>query len=133
MIATQAGTNPPNRVDSPTFHLSAGRYLTPSRYLVGWPVGIVKVGSTWRGRKRWGQFLSHGAELLDVAHYAKIGEELPAEVWLERQLLDLYPRAFESKVEAEPYFGAGTGGWTECFRVPPYDWPAVIRLAGGDA
>jgi len=134
MVAAITVTPPPTPVESPTYHLSAGRYLCPARYLVGWPEGIVKAGSTWaRGRQRWGGFLCRGATLLDLSYYADLSEPLLAELWLEQRIRSTYPEAFNSREEARPYLGGTGGGWTECYRVPVADWPALVALARGDA
>jgi hypothetical protein len=120
--------NPP-RVEKPAPHLSRGRYLEAQRYVVGWPEGIVKVGNTDHGRQRWGTFLCRGGMMLDLAKYERLVQGLEAEIWLEKQLAQRYDWAFTCKEEAEPYLGNRGGGWTECFKIPPENWPEIIELA----
>lgn len=105
---------------------SAGRWLQPQRYVVGWPSGIVKVGSTFNGRQRWGAFLSRGGELLDLASFV---DDTDAEVRLQTKLCELYPPAFTSKEQAVPFLGSRGAGYLECYRIPPDDWPSIQLLA----
>ena len=123
----------PNRVGSPVRHQSAGRWLTSSRYIVGWETeGIVKVGSTILGRTRYGAFLSRGARLIEVAYYAELMDSLDAEVWLQRRLAEEFPPAFTNRTEADPFLPNG-GGWTECFAIPAFVWPRVLDIANEKA
>jgi hypothetical protein len=96
-------------------------------YIVGWTEGIVKVGCTANGRTRWGKFLSRGAVLLDLAYFSGV-DDMNAELWLQKQLGERYPQAFESKAESLPYLGDGCG-YLECYRIPVSEWPALVQLA----
>lgn len=120
--------NPP-RTEAPVPHLSAGRYLVPQRYVIGWPDGVVKVGNTWHGRRRWGRFVARGGKLIDLAHYEHLGEALEGEQWLQKQLARRYRPAFREKQDSLQHLGASGGGWLECFAVPPEDWPEILALA----
>lgn len=122
--------NPP-RTQGPVLHLSAGRYLVPQRYVVGWPEGIIKIGSTLDGKRRWGPFLARGALMIDLAFYERLLEALEAEVWLGKQLRGNYQQAFRQREDAKDYLGNNGGGYTECFRVPTVEWAEIARLAGG--
>ena len=119
----------PQRLDQPFHFTSAGKIYSPQRYLVGWPDGIVKVGSTDNGRKRWGPFLRRGAEMLDLANYGKDGSEMHAELWLQAQLRSRFSRAFASKPEAAPYLGSRGAGYLECYSIPVSRWPEIVDLA----
>jgi hypothetical protein len=112
-------------------HLSAGRIYVPQRYVVGWPEGIVKIGSTSDGKKRWGPLLARGAVMIDLAFYPCFIEALEAEVWLRRQARARYEQAFATREEAEEHLGKGGAGYSECFRIPTAEWPDFARLAGG--
>jgi len=120
--------NPP-RAEGPVPHYSRGRNLHSQRYLVGWEDGIVKVGSTSHGRQRWGKFLNRGGTMLDLAYYADLSDDLRGEMWLERQIRNQYPPAFQHKEQSLPYLGPSGGGYLECFAVPVEDWPKIIELA----
>ena len=120
--------NPP-RVSEPVPHLSAGRILIPQRYLVGWPDGVIKVGHTWHGRKRWGRFTATGGQLLELANYQELGDALRGEVWLQHQLEKQYRPAFQRKEGSLLHLGPSGGGWMECFRAPTTEWPAILELA----
>lgn len=106
--------NPP-RAPQPVPHLSAGRILTDQRYVIGWPEGIIKVGSTSHGRRRWGTFLSRGGTMIDLANYAELGDSLQA----------------DNKTQAAHILGSAGAGYLECFAVPRTDWAAVQQLARG--
>lgn len=121
-------TNPP-RADGPVAHYSAGKNYYPQRYVVGWPEGIVKVGSTWNGRGRWGAFLCRGGTMLDLAYYGPEQSDIDAESWLQWQLRKRYPQAFNEAHEAAPYLGKRGAGYLECYKIPPDEWTAVIDLA----
>ena len=120
--------NPP-RADAPVAHYSAGKNYYPQRYVIGWPDGIVKVGSTWNGKRRWGRFTSRGGVMLDLAYYGPEHSDVDAESWLQHQMAQRYRRAFNSSHEAVEHLGTGGGGYLECYTVPPAEWPAVIELA----
>lgn len=110
--------------------MSAGKLYTAQRYLVGWPGGIVKVGSTMIGRARWGAFLNRGATMLDLAQYQNLCDDLVAETWLQEQIVGLgYSQAFEYKDDATEYLGARARGYLECYRIPVEDWPKIIEIA----
>ena len=117
------------RESSPVEHLSAGKTYVPQRYVVGWNDGIVKVGSTWNGRQRWGTFLARGATMLDLAYYLPTGGDLDAEAWLQSHLEGRFARAFATKAEAAPYLGNGGAGYLECYAIPVGLWPEIIELA----
>ena len=120
--------NPP-RADRPMPHLSAGRHYIPQRYVIGWPDGVVKIGETWNGRRRWGRFLASGGAMLDLAYYEDLGDALNGELWLERQVRSEYSRAFRSKADARAHLGSAGAGYTECYAIPVDDWPRLIELA----
>ena len=114
----------PERLAEPHRYRSSGKWYSPQVYVIGWPDGIVKVGSTSNGRQRWGKFLTRGGVMLDLAYF----EDGDTEVWLQEQIGALYPRAFQFKHESLPYLGDGCG-YLECYRIPVGDWPALIELA----
>lgn len=127
---TRVGTfNPVPVIGDPPRQMSAGRWLTSTRYLVGWPeVGVVKVGSTMQGRRRYGVFLSRGAQILDLSHYERLMDSLHAEYWLMHQLGLEYPSAFRCRYDAVDFMPKGAG-WTECFAIGTSQWERVIELA----
>lgn len=118
----------PNRLSEPELSRSSGKWHRPQMYVVGWPDGIVKVGYTSAGRKRWGGFLNRGGAMLDIGYYAGV-DAVYAEAWLQEQLDAKYVRAFDSKEEAKPYLGSNGCGYLECFLIPVSDWPALVELA----
>lgn len=122
-------THNPPRADGPHPHLSAGRYLIPQRYLVGWPDGIVKVGKTNLGKRRWGPFLSRGGIMLDLAYYSTLGDSFTGEIWLQNRLQERFRLAFTERRQAEPYLGGGGSGSMECFRIPMDRWYEALQLA----
>jgi hypothetical protein len=101
----------------------------PQRYVVGWPDGIIKVGETWLGKRRWGKFISTGGIMLDLAFYQDLGDSLRAETWLERQVRKEFRRAFMTKEDSVPYLGRSGCGWSECYAVPQERWPNIIEIA----
>lgn len=97
------------------------------RYVVGWPeLGIIKVGSTSNGRRRWGTFLARGAQIIDLACYECA---VSAEVGLHEAMGARYPKAFSHSGEAKNILGNGGGGFMECYSVPVSEWSNVARLA----
>jgi hypothetical protein len=118
----------PKRLTEPYQYRSAGKWYSSQMYVIGWPDGIVKVGSTGNGRERWGKFLSRGGVMLDLAYFKDCGD-LHAETWLQEQLDGLYPRAFNAKHESLPYLGDGCG-YMECYRIPRDEWELVVEIAG---
>ena len=107
-----------------------GRSLGPSRYVVGWPDGTVKIGHTDLGRRRWGMFLARGGIMVDLAFYESALYPLQAEVWLQHAVSRMgYRRAFTSKREAEKHLGNGGSGYSECSRVPVDDWGVLVGMA----
>lgn len=119
----------PVRSEHPRIHLSGGRSLIAERYVIGWDAGIVKVGTTWNGSRRWGQFLSRGGLMLDRATYDDLGQSRIAEAWLRREIGKNYASAFSDKSDAEPYLGSRGAGYLDCYRVPTSDWPEIVDLA----
>jgi len=117
------------RESSPVEHRSAGKTYVPQRYVVGWAEGIVKVGSTWNGRQRWGTFLARGGTMLDLAYYGPSGDDLKSEAWLQGRIEERFARAFATKSEAAPYLGNGGAGYLECYAIPVTQWPEIIELA----
>lgn len=115
--------NPP-RIDEGT----SGFSIEPQRYVIGWAEGVLKIGLTWNGKRRWGIFIGKGGHLLDLATYASKMDALDAEIWLAERVASMYPPAFESKEESRRYVGKA-GGWTECFRVPAAHWRDIQELA----
>src|SRR5690242_4261305 len=112
MPQTLLPDSPPRRTAEPLLHRSAGRDLFAQRYVVGWPErDLVKIGcgSTQRVR-RFTRTL--GAELIDLAYYAHLYDDVRAESWLDRQASRLWPDAFGSKDEARLFMGSNTDGWT---------------------
>lgn len=107
-----------------------GRSFGPSRYVIGWPNGIVKVGHTNLGRRRWGMFLARGGVMLDLAFYESAHHPLEAEVWLHEAVSRMgYESAFSCKAEAEKYLGNRGAGYTECSLIPVTDWDHLIETA----
>ncbi len=107
-----------------------GRSFGPSRYVIAWPDGIVKIGITSLGRRRWGMFLARGGTMLDLAFYESVDESVQAEVWLERTVALMgYGRPFAHKSDAERHLGNRGGGYTECHSIPVSDWPEIVQLA----
>lgn len=123
------GTHNPRRANGPCPHLSAGRYLIPQRYVVGWLDGIVKVGQTDLGRRRWGTFLFRGGIMLDLAYYSELADSSHAEIWLQKRLQERFKLAFTERRQAEPYLGGRGAGSMECFRIPMDRWHEVLELA----
>lgn len=123
------GTYNPPRVDNPTPHLSAGKWLESQRYVIGWADGVVKIGSTSHGRQRWGRFVNNGGKLLDLAKYERLMEALDGEIWLREKIARTYPRAFNEKHESLAHLGPSGGGYLECYRIPVDDWPRIIEIA----
>ena len=120
--------NPP-RAEGPVAHYSAGRNYYPQRYVIGWSDGIVKVGSTWNGKRRWGRFTSRGGVMLDLAYYGPEHSDVDAESWLQHQMAKRYRRAFNSSGESTQYLGSSGSGYLECYAIPPEKWPEIIELA----
>ena len=130
MIATYGPTSPPKRSPIPVPHMSAGRYLTAHRYVVGWQgVGLVKIGCT-SNIQRVRRFVSmRDGELIDLAWYDVLYHDVRAEVWLDQVARTMWPGAFRTKDDARKFMGRQTGGWTEFLKVPVSDWPELRRLA----
>ena len=130
MIATRYPASPPKRSPEPVPHLSAGRHLISQRYVVGWPSsGHVKIGCTSNYR-RVRRFVSmRDGELIDLAYYDVLYDDVRSEVWLDRVARTMWPAAFRTKDEARRYMGCNTDGWTEFLKVPVADWPELRRLA----
>jgi hypothetical protein len=123
-----AETNP-KPAESPFRFMSAGKWLTPERYIVGWPGhGIVKVGTTDHGRRRWAKFLGTGAQIICRDFYDVPIHSLYAELWMHEVLGAEFPKAFQSKDSSRALLGDG-GGWLECFSVPTSEWDLVVDVA----
>ena len=120
---------PPERSTEPVLHLSAGRHLFAQRYVIGWPaLSLVKIGCGSSRRVR--RFLrTRGAELIDLAYYANLYDDVRSEVWLDAQVAQRWPRAWQFKHEARDLLGTDTAGWTEFRSIPIEDWPDLHRLA----
>lgn len=131
MSAKYLDWNPP-RIDAPLNHLSAGRLLSPQRYVIGWPDGIVKIGETWHGSGRWARLLARGGQMIDLANYAELSHSTTAEAWLLNQMSKRYPRAFKHKSEAVEKLGLQGGGYLECFAIPSADWEDLKQIARSD-
>ena len=96
-------------------------------YVVGWPDhGIVKVGSTDRGRQRWGPFLCRGGVML---YLKECDNNLEEEVRIRGVLDQLYDRAFRCKEEAAPFLGNRGGGYLECYAIPADEWDYVVSIS----
>ena len=107
-----------------------GRSFGWSRYVVGWPEGIVKIGITDLGRRRWGMYLARGGTMLDLAFYEFPDYPLQAEVWLQKAVLQKgYRRAFARKSEAERHLGNRGAGYSECSNIPVSDWGELVDIA----
>lgn len=121
---------PPVRSAEPIPHLSAGRHLFAQRYVVGWPQhGLVKIGCS-SSHQRVRRFLrTQGAELIDLAYYEHLFDDVRSETWLSTAALTEWPRAWENKDHARFLMGSDTAGWTEFLAVPVADWPTLRRLA----
>jgi hypothetical protein len=130
MVAALHPTSPPRRSPEIVQHLSAGRYLAARRYVVGWPhAELVKIGCS-SGRRRVRRFTAtEGAELIDLAYYDRLYDDVRSEVWLSRCADVLWPTAFRTKDDARKFMGSNTDGWTEFYRVPLTDWPTLRALA----
>lgn len=112
-------------------YYSAGRWLLGQAYIVGWPIeGIVKAGYTSVGRRRYGAFLSRGADLLYLEAFPALGA-FDAEKRLGDAMGARWPSAFANKEEAAPYLGSRGAGYLECYRIPVEDWQDVIDLSRG--
>lgn len=131
MSAKYLDWNPP-RISAPLNHLSAGRYLSPQRYVIGWPDGVVKIGETWHGSGRWSRLLARGGQMIDLAYYGELSDSVVAESWLLRRVSALYPRAYEHKSEAAEKLGSRGSGYLECFVIPPADWGNLKQIARSD-
>ena len=126
---TPPADTPPQRTAAPVFHRSAGRDLFAQRYVIGWPEhGLVKIGSG-NGRRVKRFTSTPGAELIDIAYYAHLYDDVRSEVWLDRQAGLRWPQAFQFKHEARFLMGNNTAGWTEFRSIPVEEWPELRRLA----
>ena len=101
---------------------------TGTLYVVGWRNhGIMKVGVTRQGSKRWQSFVETGAEVLSI-------RESHAVAAVERAVLDrmraLYPPAFKDARQAAEVL-ARAGGFTECFTVPLDQWERALDMIEG--
>lgn len=115
--------------DQPHEHsfYSKGRWLTPQVYVIGWASsGIVKVGSTCFGRRRYGKFLRTGGEMLFLGTYRN---DVEVEVKIQEALGTVWAPAFLEKSESVNTLGGSGEGWTECFSVPASEWGEVIDIA----
>jgi len=72
---------------------------------------------------------SRGAELIDLAYYPNIYDDVRGEVWLQQAVGAIWPAAFRYKDDARPLMGSNTDGWTEFYAIPVADWPELRRLA----
>lgn len=98
-------------------------------YVVGWPDhGIVKVGCTDRGRKRWGPFLYRGGVML---YLKECDNNLEEEIRIQDTLDALYPRAFHRKEEAAPLLGNSGCGYLECYLISADEWDYVVSISSG--
>lgn len=97
----------------------------PGVYLVAWPDGVVKVGTTERSRYR--AFLSRGGHLIA---WWPTDDPYTLESATHSVLQTTYPGAFQSAAEAEPHLGGRGGGWAETYRVPSSELSrALDRIA----
>lgn len=119
----------PARTAEPVLKLSAGRYLYAQRYVIGWAEhGLVKIGCGNRSRVQ--RFMrTRGAELIDLAYYEHLYDDVRSEVWLDKQANLRWPRAWSFKHEARFLMGNNTGGWTEFYAIPVDEWDELRRLA----
>ena len=110
--------------------MSVPAFIRPSinqMYVVGWPDhGIIKVGSTSRGRQRWGPFLCRGGVMLHLKECDDPGAE---EDRVQSALAKLYDRAFRCKEEAAPFLGSRGGGYLECYLIPADEWDYVVSIS----
>lgn len=107
---------------------TSGFRLEPQRYIIGWPDGVVKIGLTWNGKRRWGIFIGKGGDLLDLATYSSKNDALEAEQWLHGEVSGAYPPAFSTKDQSSLHIGKA-GGWMECYRIPVQQWPSLLQIA----
>lgn len=114
----------PHRIPEGT----SGFHIEPQRYIIGWPDGVVKIGLTWNGKRRWGMFVGKGGCLLDLATYASKHDALAAEQWLHCEVSGIYPPAFGAKDQSALHLGKA-GGWTECYRITVEQWPSLLKIA----
>lgn len=130
MIALLEPTSPPKRSPEIVQHLSAGRYLAARRYVVGWPhADLVKIGCS-SGPRRVRRFTAtRGSELIDLAYYDRLYDDVRSEVWLAQCARSLWTGGFASKDEARAFMGSNTDGWTEFLRIPVAEWPTLRSLA----
>lgn len=130
MVDPEDSDHPPTRSDGPAPHYSAGRYLTAHRYVVGWPEhGLVKIGCSTNPARVKRFTRTKGAELIDVAHYARLYDDVRSECWLASRVERKWPRAWARKDESTFLLGRNTGGWTEFYAVPVEDWTELRELA----
>ena len=112
----------------PYAHYSAGRWFLNQVYIVGWPdIGVVKVGVTSNGRRRYGAFLNRGAEMLSLTSHKGMAF-LEIEGRMHSAMEMRWPPAFESRAEAAEFLGQRGGGWLECYSVPVTEWHDVIDM-----
>lgn len=130
MVAPTLPASPPQRAPEIVEHLSAGRYLAARRYVIGWADhDLVKIGCA-SGAARVRRFTrTRGAELLDLAYYDRLYDDVRAEVWLDQAASALWPSAFRRKEDARFLLGNDTAGWTEFLRIPVEDWPTLQLMA----
>ena len=121
---------PPRRSADPVPHLSAGRFLAARRYVIGWRAhGVVKIGCA-SSPERVKRFLrTDGAELIDLAYYEHLYDDVRAETWLAIQAGRIWPSAWQTKDEARFLMGNNTGGWTEFYAIPVDEWDVLRRMA----
>jgi hypothetical protein len=104
--------------------------LAARRYVIGWPEhGVVKIGCS-SGPERVKRFLrTTGAELIDLAFYERLYDDVRSESWLAIQAGRIWPSAWRTKDEARSLMGNNTGGWTEFYAIPVDEWDLLRRMA----
>lgn len=111
-------------------YMSAGRWHLSERYIVGWPDhGVVKVGTTSIGRRRYGLFLARGGTMIHNQAFPPGMHSFSSESRIERILAAAGPRAFADKTEAAPLLGNRGAGYLECYRIDTKFWPFIADLA----
>lgn len=84
-------------------------------YIVAWPNGVVKIGSSWYER-RWRAFVNRGGTLIGLLTTDNYyGYMVHIESKIQDVAQTLGPRAFANKQEAVAYLGGNGAGYMECW------------------
>lgn len=85
-------------------------------YLVAWPDGVVKIGTTSRA-SRWRRFIGSGAGVLLIVRSSVVAA-LEIERLSQESLGEVAGAAFADRSESLAHLPGGHG-WTECYRSEP--------------